>query len=120
MMKYLYLMVILGLFVGTAFAETAHPPAAGRSGGPSTMTTPIRLYQKYLSRVDGNRCAMTPSCSHYALQAIRRHGALMGWIMTCDRLLRDGHDELKHSPLVMTRDGIRCQDPVENNDFWWH
>jgi uncharacterized protein len=119
-MKYIYLIVILGLFAGTAFAETAHSPVAGQSGGRPSMTMPIHLYQKYLSRVDGDRCAMTPSCSHYAVQAIKRHGAFMGWIMTCDRLLRDGHDELKHSPMVMTRVGIRCLDPVENNDFWWH
>jgi uncharacterized protein len=119
-MKYLYLMVILGLFAGTAFAETAHPVTAKQPDGVPAAAMPIRLFQKYLSRVDGDRCAMTPSCSHYAQLAIRRHGALMGWIMTCDRLLRDGHDELKHSPMVMTRAGIRCLDPVENNDFWWH
>jgi putative component of membrane protein insertase Oxa1/YidC/SpoIIIJ protein YidD len=81
---------------------------------------PIRLFQKYLSGADGARCPMTPSCSRYAVQAIRRHGTLMGWIMACDRLMRCGRDELKHSPSVITRDGIRCQDPVENNDFWWH
>ena len=38
--------------------------------------------------------------------------------MACDRLMRCGRDELKLSPAVMTRQGIRCQDPLDNNDFW--
>jgi hypothetical protein len=119
-MKYLYLIVILGLFVGTAFAKPARPDADGHAGDLPATVMPIRLFQKYLSGADGARCPMTPSCSRYAVQAIRRHGTLMGWIMACDRLMRCGRDELKHSPSVITRDGIRCQDPVENNDFWWH
>jgi putative component of membrane protein insertase Oxa1/YidC/SpoIIIJ protein YidD len=86
--------------------------------GSGLLTGPIHFYQKYLSGADGHRCPMTPSCSGYAVQAIRRHGAFLGWIMACDRLMRCGRDELRHSPSVMTRHGIRCQDPLDNNDFW--
>jgi len=82
------------------------------------MTAPIRFFQNYLSAVDGDRWPMTPSCSSYAIQAIRRHGAVKGWIMACDRLMRCGHDELRHSPAVRTASGIRCQDPLDNNDLW--
>jgi len=82
------------------------------------MTAPIRFFQNYLSAADGDRCPMTPSCSSYAIQAIRRHGAVKGWIMACDRLMRCGHDELRHSPAVRTASGIRCQDPLDNNDLW--
>ena len=38
--------------------------------------------------------------------------------MASDRLMRCGHDELRISSSVMTRYGMRCQDPVSNNDFW--
>ena len=94
--------------------------ARGNNADAGDGRRPIRFFQKYLSGADGHRCPMTPSCSSYALQAMRRHGALKGWIMACDRLMRCGRDELKHSPSTLTRHGIRCQDPVQNNDFWLH
>jgi hypothetical protein len=62
---------------------------------------------------------MYPSCSRYSLDAVHEHGPVMGWIMTCDRLLRCGRDELSVSPRIAVDDGRRCYDPVENNDFWW-
>lgn len=119
-MKYLYLMFIFGLLVGTALAEPLQSNPAARPESTTLMTAPIRLFQKYLSGADGHRCPMTPSCSTYARQAIARYGVLKGWIMASDRLMRCGRDELKHSPSVMTRNGLRCQDPVENNVFWLH
>ena len=84
------------------------------------MAAPIRFFQHFLSGADGHRCPMTPSCSSYALQAMQRHGSVKGWIMACDRLMRCGHDELKLSPSTLTRHGVRCLDPVQNNDFWLH
>jgi hypothetical protein len=51
---------------------------------------------------------------------MQRHGAIIGWIMASDRLMRCGRDELKQSPSVMTRYGIRYRDSVDNNDFWLH
>ena len=40
--------------------------------------------------------------------------------MTVDRLIHEGSEERKVSPVVMV-DGIKkIYDPVENNDFWWH
>ena len=45
----------------------------------------------------------------------------MGWIMTCDRLMRCGRDELRLSPAIRTDANIwKCHDPVKNNDFWWY
>ncbi len=105
---------------GMALAE---PPVTGNPGhreAEPIMAAPIRMFQTYLSGADGHRCPMRPSCSGYALQAIQRHGSIMGWIMTCDRLMRCGRDELKISPSVKTPHGIRCHDPLDNNDFWLH
>lgn len=119
-MKYFCLAFTLSLMVGTALAGPPVTNAPAREEPNPVLEAPIRLFQNYLSGADGNRCPMTPSCSSYALQAMQRHGALIGWIMACDRLQRCGHDELKLSPSTMTRNGIRCQDPVQNNDFWLH
>jgi putative membrane protein insertion efficiency factor len=38
----------------------------------------IRAYQVVLSPFVGGACRFTPSCSHYAAEAIRRHGAWRG------------------------------------------
>ena len=46
----------------------------------------IRLYQRYAPEHVRQRCAMTPSCSEYAVSAIRRHGILKGSLMTYRRL----------------------------------
>ncbi len=117
-MKTIFLAALFFLLVGSALAGPLQPDQATRPEPTPTMAAPIRFFQNYLSGADGHRCPMTPSCSSYALQAIQRHGAIQGWIMACDRLMRCGHDELNRSPSVLTRQGIRCQDTVQNNDFW--
>ena len=119
-MRTLYMAFLFYLIVGPALAGSPESnPATQRETTP-VMAAPIRFFQRYLSGADGHRCPMTPSCSSYALQAMKRHGAVKGWIMACDRLMRCGRDELKHSPSVLTRHGVRCKDPVQNNDFWLH
>jgi putative membrane protein insertion efficiency factor len=49
---------------------------------------PIRLYQRLVSPVLGQRCKYHPSCSAYALQAIRTYGILRGVVLAGWRLLR--------------------------------
>jgi putative component of membrane protein insertase Oxa1/YidC/SpoIIIJ protein YidD len=121
MIKPALLIVILMILAGgSACAKPATSIADERPANTAITAAPIHFFRHYLSRADGNRCPMTPSCSSYALTAIERHGALLGWIMACDRLMRCGRDELTHSPSVITRHGVRCRDTVENNDFWWH
>ncbi|MFG0252435.1 MAG: membrane protein insertion efficiency factor YidD, partial [Phycisphaerales bacterium JB038] len=48
----------------------------------------VRLYQGTLSHTMGGHCRYYPSCSHYALEAFRRHGAIWGLWLTIRRLLR--------------------------------
>jgi hypothetical protein len=50
---------------------------------------PIRLYQLTISRVlPANTCKFHPSCSEYAVLAIRKHGALKGIALAAWRVLR--------------------------------
>jgi putative membrane protein insertion efficiency factor len=49
---------------------------------------PIRLYQRLISPAFGQRCKYHPSCSAYALQAIRTYGILRGVVLAGWRLLR--------------------------------
>ncbi len=79
----------------------------------------ITFYQKVISPIDGDRCPMSPSCSSYLNQAIKKHGLLRGWIMGMDRLVRCGRSEVSLSPPIWKNGRKHTHDPVENNDFWW-
>lgn len=65
----------------------------------------LRFYQRFISPLLGQRCRFYPSCSHYAAEAIARHGALRGSYMTICRVGRchpgceGGNDPV---PLVFT------------------
>ncbi|MCM2327436.1 MAG: membrane protein insertion efficiency factor YidD [Lysobacter sp.] len=48
----------------------------------------IRAYQYLLSPWWGNHCRFTPTCSHYAVEALERHGALAGLWLAIKRILR--------------------------------
>lgn len=48
----------------------------------------IRAYQLTVSPLLGARCRFYPSCSHYALEAIERHGVARGSWLAMRRLAR--------------------------------
>ena len=48
----------------------------------------IRAYQRFLSPALAPRCRYYPSCSEYAIQAIRELGPIRGSILAGWRLLR--------------------------------
>ncbi len=58
----------------------------------------VRAYQAALAPLLGGGCRFHPSCSHYAVEAIERHGAARGAWLAMKRLLRcrpfvaDGYD----------------------------
>lgn len=49
----------------------------------------VKVYRKYLSPAKGQpSCRYYPTCSAYAIEAIRIHGALKGSALTVWRILR--------------------------------
>ena len=48
----------------------------------------VRLYQLTLAALWPGSCRFEPSCSHYAMEALRQHGALAGTVLTVRRVLR--------------------------------
>lgn len=47
-----------------------------------------RLYQVTLSPMLGGQCRFLPTCSHYFIEAVDKHGAVVGGWMGLRRLLR--------------------------------
>jgi uncharacterized protein len=48
----------------------------------------IKLYQWIISPILGPKCRFTPSCSHYAVAALKKHGVLKGLWLTIKRISR--------------------------------
>ena len=48
----------------------------------------IKIYQWIISPILGPKCRFTPSCSHYAVEALKKHGALKGLWLTIKRISR--------------------------------
>ena len=52
------------------------------------LIAPIRLYQRWISPAIAPRCRYYPTCSAYAVEAIRELGPARGVILASWRLLR--------------------------------
>ena len=77
----------------------------------------IVFFQKVISPTDGDRCAMFPSCSTYGAHAFKKHGFLLGTVMTASRLIHE-RGEMAIAPKIWINGAYRFYDPLENNDFW--
>jgi len=77
----------------------------------------VRFFQKFISPVDGPRCPMYPTCSTYALQALQRHGPVLGSFLSVDRLLHETTPAEQTIPL-QGFERLRYYDPLDANDFW--
>jgi len=85
----------------------------------SKVTLPaINFFINHISKVDGDRCPMYPTCSAYSVDAIRKHGFLIGIVMTADRLIHE-NNEMDYAVIVKKGDRYRYFDPLSNNDYWW-
>ena len=79
----------------------------------SVAIAPIRLYQRVISPALPRRCKYEPTCSAYAVQAIREFGILRGLVLAAWRLLRcnpfshGGFDPVENQRLFRRRDTNR-------------
>jgi putative membrane protein insertion efficiency factor len=54
----------------------------------AVVLAPIRLYQRWISPALPRRCKYEPTCSAYAVEAIRELGVVRGTILAAWRLAR--------------------------------
>ncbi|MBO5779694.1 MAG: membrane protein insertion efficiency factor YidD [Muribaculaceae bacterium] len=52
------------------------------------LILPIRFYQLCISPLLPPACRYTPTCSQYAIEALRKHGPFRGSWMALKRILR--------------------------------
>ena len=62
--------------------RSAHRLAIG------VLLLPIYFYRYFISPLLGVNCRFSPSCSDYAKDAIIKHGALRGGLLTVKRILK--------------------------------
>ncbi|HYB09724.1 MAG TPA: membrane protein insertion efficiency factor YidD [Alphaproteobacteria bacterium] len=67
------------------------------------LSLAVRAYQLLVRPILPPVCRYEPSCSQYALEALRRHGAIIGTGLAARRVLRchpwaeGGYDPVPHS-----------------------
>ena len=49
---------------------------------------PIRIYRRYISPFTPPSCRFTPTCSQYAIEALRKYGPVKGLWLAVKRILR--------------------------------
>jgi hypothetical protein len=80
----------------SAAPEQTSDSVAGLSAGKARLiavvrtvaTAPIVAYQRLISPAIPRRCKYEPTCSRYAVEAIKRYGILRGAVLAAWRLLR--------------------------------
>jgi putative membrane protein insertion efficiency factor len=65
------------------------------------------FYKSFISSQDGVSCVFTPSCSEYALMAIKKQGVMVGMANAIDRMTRcnglspEKYQKAPNSPLMI-------------------
>lgn len=92
--------------------------SAAKSAGAWILLLLVRFYIAFLSPFLGGACKFHPSCSNYAYEAIRLHGAKRGLALAGKRLLRcrpftkGGFDPVPENIVGVTLPGeIRSEAP---------
>ena len=52
------------------------------------LVAPIRFYRAFISPLTPPSCRFTPTCSQYAIEALRKHGPFRGLALAVWRILR--------------------------------
>ena len=74
---------------------------------------PVRAYKRLVSPLLPNRCKYHPSCSAYALEAVRSYGVMRGGVLAGWRLLRcnpwshGGYDPVDRQRLFQSHQAAR-------------
>ena len=131
MMKYIFILTLLPLFIFSyGFEEpwgkdvdlyhSQYIQKKEENKKPSILTKIankiITFKQKVISPVDGPRSHFRPTSSKYMQLAMHRYGFFKGYIMGCDRLLRENNEKWVYRTIKI--DGIEYKyDPAVEDKY---
>jgi uncharacterized protein len=97
--------------------RSVKPPIEKGSSLPIRIADAIiQFHQEVISPVDGPRSHFRPTSSRYMQLAMYRYGFLKGWIMGCDRLLRENDEPWVYRTIQI--DGkLYKYDPAAQNKY---
>lgn len=72
----------------------------------------IGFHQNVISPADGPRSHFLPSSSQYTLDAMRKYGFLQGYLLGCDRLMRENSDPWVYRTKLDGQENVMKWDPV--------
>lgn len=79
----------------------------------TALKLPVRAYQLFISPVLPMSCRFEPTCSHYAIEALDRHGPIAGTGLALWRILRcqpwggQGYDPVPDRLPTLRMPGLR-------------
>lgn len=72
----------------------------------------IGFHQEVISPADGPRSHFFPSSSQYTKEAMRKYGFFKGFIMGCDRLMRENSEDWVYPTITVPGGAVMKYDPV--------
>jgi putative component of membrane protein insertase Oxa1/YidC/SpoIIIJ protein YidD len=72
----------------------------------------IKFHQTVISPADGPRSHFYPSSSQYTLDAMRKYGFFKGFLLGCDRLMRENPDPWVYTYIQLDNEVHLKHDPV--------
>ena len=76
----------------------------------------IKLYQKVISPLTPPSCRFYPTCSHYGIEAVEKHGALKGYGLRFAEFQNAIH--FMKVDLILYRRMIRKKSNLSNKTVW--
>lgn len=83
---------------------------------------PVHAYRKLISPLLGPRCRYYPTCSHYAVDAVKQYGTVRGTILASWRIVRcnpmsdGGFDYVEDQRLFKSKPGTGVSDETHKHD----
>lgn len=127
-MKWLFVLIASSLFSHVGFyepwgkdSELSHKPVTPEPRKSSiaikVADAIIKFHQEVISPVDGPRSHFRPTSSRYMQLAMQRYGFLKGFLMGCDRLIRENDEEWVYRTIEI--DGKRFKyDPAKLDKYY--
>ena len=122
MIRKIFICFILCFFPLTAEqpwgkdADLVHQRNQKTTSCPSTLSSGasklIERYQQIISPADGPRSHFRPTSSQYTKESIQKYGFFKGWIMGCDRLMRENNEEWVYKTTYTKKGHCIKSDPV--------